>query len=305
MQTATDGVGDGASQMLASSSAPTEAALAALLNDLGKLSKDLLLVLDDYHLFEASEVHDGMTFLLEQQPPQGTWSCDTEPTRRCRWRGCAPRVSCWRCGRPTHASRPRSPRRTSTGRMGLGLSEGDVAALGGRTEGWIAALQLAGAVRSRAASDAQRVHRWVRRRRPLHRGTTSLRRSWHASAPRSGTSPAHDLRPGAAHRPPLRRRHRRAGGTAARGRSTGPTCSSSRSTTGDSGTDTTTCSPTSFARICLRSRGDEVAGASPAGQRVVSRPKATRRRPSATLWKATTGLEPADLDGARHASDAA
>ncbi len=70
MQTATDGVGEGASQLLASSSPPTEAALAALLNDLGRLPKDLLLVLDDYHLIEAPEVHDGMTFLLEQQPPQ-------------------------------------------------------------------------------------------------------------------------------------------------------------------------------------------------------------------------------------------
>ena len=29
-----------------------------------------MLVLDDYHLIEAPEVHDGMTFLVEHQPPQ-------------------------------------------------------------------------------------------------------------------------------------------------------------------------------------------------------------------------------------------
>jgi ATP/maltotriose-dependent transcriptional regulator MalT len=47
-----------------------EAALAALLNDVGGLPEDLLLILDDYHLIEAPEVHDGITFLLEYQPPQ-------------------------------------------------------------------------------------------------------------------------------------------------------------------------------------------------------------------------------------------
>ncbi|MGE5720629.1 MAG: AAA family ATPase, partial [Nocardioidaceae bacterium] len=70
IQTAMDGVGSGALQVLASSSPSTEAALAALLNDLNGQSKDLLLVLDDYHLIEAPEVHDGMTFLLTHRPPQ-------------------------------------------------------------------------------------------------------------------------------------------------------------------------------------------------------------------------------------------
>ena len=36
----------------------------------GRLTTDLLLVLDDYHLVEAADVHEGMTFLLEHQPPQ-------------------------------------------------------------------------------------------------------------------------------------------------------------------------------------------------------------------------------------------
>ena len=35
-----------------------------------RLPADLLLVLDDYHLIEASEIHDGLAFLLDHQPPQ-------------------------------------------------------------------------------------------------------------------------------------------------------------------------------------------------------------------------------------------
>jgi LuxR family maltose regulon positive regulatory protein len=70
IQTAVDGVGNTALQLLASSSPPTDAALAAPLNDIDGLSTDIVLVLDDYHLVETPEVHDGMTFLLEHQPRQ-------------------------------------------------------------------------------------------------------------------------------------------------------------------------------------------------------------------------------------------
>jgi LuxR family transcriptional regulator, maltose regulon positive regulatory protein len=130
--------------MLASSSSPpTEAALAALLNDLGKLPKDLLLVLDDYHLIEGTRGAQRMTFLLEQQPPQlhlvlATGADPPVPLERMRARGQPLEV---------RAADLRSTAEESAaylnGPVGLGLSEGDVAALGGRTEGWIAALQLA------------------------------------------------------------------------------------------------------------------------------------------------------------------
>jgi LuxR family maltose regulon positive regulatory protein len=143
MQTAADGVGEGASQMLASSSPSTEAALAVLLNDLGKLRKDLLLVLDDYHLIGAPEVHDGMTFLLEQQPPQlhvvlATRADPPLALSRLRARGqlLEVRAADLRFSAEESAA-------YLNGAMGLGLSKSDVAALGERTEGWIAALQLA------------------------------------------------------------------------------------------------------------------------------------------------------------------
>jgi LuxR family maltose regulon positive regulatory protein len=143
MRTTMDGVGAGTLQLLASSSPSTEAALAALLNDLNGLSKDLLLVLDDYHLVEAPEVHDGMRFLLEHQPPQlhlvlATRADPPLPLARMRARGqlFEVRAADLRFTAEESAAYLNGP-------MGLGLSEGDVAALDGRTEGWIAALQLA------------------------------------------------------------------------------------------------------------------------------------------------------------------
>ncbi|MDX6204183.1 MAG: hypothetical protein QOF39_240, partial [Frankiales bacterium] len=143
MQTAMDGVGAAALQLLASSSASPEAALPALLNDLNGLSKDLLLVLDDYHLIEAPEVREAMAFLVEHQPPQlhlvlATRADPPLPLARMRARGqlLEVRASDLRFTAEESAAYLNGP-------MGLGLSEGDVTALDGRTEGWIAALQLA------------------------------------------------------------------------------------------------------------------------------------------------------------------
>jgi LuxR family maltose regulon positive regulatory protein len=40
-----------------------------LINDISQLADDLILVLDDYHVIEASGVHEGLSYLLEHQPP--------------------------------------------------------------------------------------------------------------------------------------------------------------------------------------------------------------------------------------------
>jgi hypothetical protein len=121
MRTAVDGLGSDALQLLSSSSSPsTEAALAALLNDLSGRPEELLLILDDYHLIEAPDVHEGMTFLLEHRPPQlhvvlATRTDPPLPLARMRRA-----VSWWRCGRRTFASLSTSPRRTSTARWNSG-----------------------------------------------------------------------------------------------------------------------------------------------------------------------------------------
>jgi LuxR family maltose regulon positive regulatory protein len=140
---AVEDVGGAALGLLDSSPPATEAALAALLNDLGGLTRDLLLVLDDYHLVEAADVHEEMTFLLAHQPPQlhvvlATRTDPPLPLARMRARGQLSEV---------RAASLRFSVEESVaylnGPMGLRLSDSDVAALDGRTEGWIAALQLA------------------------------------------------------------------------------------------------------------------------------------------------------------------
>jgi LuxR family maltose regulon positive regulatory protein len=143
LQKAAEGVGDGALSLLQSPQPSIEAALAVLLNDLQDEGRDILLVLDDYHLVEAPEVHDGMAFLLEHLPPQlhvvlGTRADPALALARLRGRGQLLEV---------RAADLRFTPEESTaylnGAMGLALTSRDVAALDGRTEGWIAALQLA------------------------------------------------------------------------------------------------------------------------------------------------------------------
>jgi LuxR family maltose regulon positive regulatory protein len=143
LETAAEGVGGRALSLLQSPQPPVEAVLATLLNELSALPNDVVLVLDDYHLIEADEVKDGMAFLLEHLPPQLhlviTSRADPAlPLARMRGRGELAEI------------RAADLRFTSgeaaaylNGVMGLALTAADVAALEGRTEGWIAALQLA------------------------------------------------------------------------------------------------------------------------------------------------------------------
>jgi LuxR family maltose regulon positive regulatory protein len=142
LQVAEPGVGAGASTLL-ESQAPTEAVLSSLLNDLAGVSDDVVLVLDDYHVIESRDVQDGMTFLLDHLPAQvhlvlATRSDPPLPLARVRARGdlVEVRVADLRFTRDEAATY------LAEG-MGLVLTPADVAALEGRTEGWIAALQLA------------------------------------------------------------------------------------------------------------------------------------------------------------------
>ena len=135
--------GTGVLSRLQSPEPPTELGLASLLNDLHAIPNDVVLVLDDYHLIDARAVHDGMTFLLEHIPPQLhlviTSRADPPlPLARLRARGELVEI------------RATDLRFTAdeaavylNGVMGLTLTPHDVETLEERTEGWIAALQLA------------------------------------------------------------------------------------------------------------------------------------------------------------------
>jgi ATP/maltotriose-dependent transcriptional regulator MalT len=143
MQAAVPGLGDSALRMLATSSFPDDATLAALLNEVEGLSIDLVVVLDDYHVIESPEVHERMTFVLDHQPPQlhlilATRSDPPLPMAQIRARGQLVEV---RAADLRFSVEEAALYLNDS--MGLGLSDEDVAALEGRTEGWIAALQLA------------------------------------------------------------------------------------------------------------------------------------------------------------------
>ena len=71
LRTVASGVGESALALLqAPRSPPIETVLTALLNDLGALAGDIVLVLDDYHVVDAREVQDAMAFLLGHLPAQ-------------------------------------------------------------------------------------------------------------------------------------------------------------------------------------------------------------------------------------------
>ncbi len=143
LSTAADGVGAGALSLLQSPQLPTEAFLATLLNDLNASSTDIVMVLDDYHLIDSRDVQDGMAFLLEHLPPQvhlviGTRADPALPLARLRGRGELVEI------RATELRfTPEEAAAYLNEVMGLALTAPDVAALETRTEGWIAALQLA------------------------------------------------------------------------------------------------------------------------------------------------------------------
>ena len=122
---------------------PIESVLATLLNELGALPTDVVLVLDDYHTVDAHEIQDAMAFLLEHLPPQvhlviATRADPGLPLARLRGRGELVEVRA-----ADLRFTPDEAAAYLNEVMGLDLGAGDVAALETRTEGWIAALQLA------------------------------------------------------------------------------------------------------------------------------------------------------------------
>jgi LuxR family transcriptional regulator, maltose regulon positive regulatory protein len=144
LQTLVPGVGESALSLLQGPQPPpVEAVLTTLLNELSAVPDDVVLVLDDYHVVDAPDVQDGMAFLLEHLPPQmhlviATRADPAVPLARLRAKGelVEIRAADLRFTRDEAAAYLNEA-------MGLALTAPDVAALEGRTEGWIAALQLA------------------------------------------------------------------------------------------------------------------------------------------------------------------
>jgi LuxR family maltose regulon positive regulatory protein len=129
--------------LLDSPQAPIEVVLTALLNKLSTLPNDLVLVLDDYHLIDVPAIHDGVAFLVDHLPRSMHVIMTTRadpplPLARLRARGELVEVRA-----ADLRFTPDEAAAYLIGAMGLVLTARDIAALEARTEGWIAALQLA------------------------------------------------------------------------------------------------------------------------------------------------------------------
>ncbi len=119
------------------------AVLAGLLNDLATVDHDVLLVLDDFHAIESLEIREGMAFVIDNLPPRTHVVIATRvdpalPLARLRARGELTEV---RGAHLRFTSDEAAAYLTQV--MGLTIEADLITALTGRTEGWIAALQLA------------------------------------------------------------------------------------------------------------------------------------------------------------------
>src|SRR5262249_35596714 len=122
---------------------PIEAALTTLINTLSDLSREIVLVLDDYHTIAAPDIHRAIQFLLDHLPPYLhlliiSRSAPPLLLSRLSARGLLTEIH-------TVDLRftPDEAARFLTEVMQLPLSAGEIAALEARTEGWITGLHLA------------------------------------------------------------------------------------------------------------------------------------------------------------------
>jgi len=120
-----------------------KAVLVPLINQVAQTKNRFALVLDDYHLIESQDIHQGLSFWLEHQPPTMHL------------------VIAGRSDPPLPLAKMRARREMTEIResdlrfsidesdnllnqfLGLNLSREDIKAMVNRTEGWIAGLQLA------------------------------------------------------------------------------------------------------------------------------------------------------------------
>jgi LuxR family transcriptional regulator, maltose regulon positive regulatory protein len=145
-------LGATASALLGSSQPPRmPTILTTLVNDLHSLSGDVIFVLDDYQLIDSADVHEAMTFLIENRPPRLHMIILTRadpplPLSRLRASGelLELRAADLRFG-------PDEGGTYLNQVMGLRLTAANISELVRRTEGWVAGLQMAAlAIRDQA-----------------------------------------------------------------------------------------------------------------------------------------------------------
>jgi LuxR family maltose regulon positive regulatory protein len=144
LQSLEAGTGEAALKMLQSPQPPPiEPILINLINDLSLISKDVALILDDYHLVDAGSIHDMIAFLLDNLPGQihlilATRSDPPLPLARIRSQNL---VSELRAADLSFTDDETADLFSKS--LDLQLSARDIQLIETRTEGWAAGLQLA------------------------------------------------------------------------------------------------------------------------------------------------------------------
>jgi LuxR family transcriptional regulator, maltose regulon positive regulatory protein len=138
----------------ASGATPTADVLVSLINHLDVLAGPTVVAFDDYHVIDSAAIHEAVTFLLDNLPPQVTLAMTTRadpplPLSRLRARGELVEVRA-----ADLRFSPDEAEAFLNEVMGLQLEPALVTALETRTEGWAAGLQLAAlSARTHAAAD--------------------------------------------------------------------------------------------------------------------------------------------------------
>lgn len=82
---------------------PFETMLTLLINDLARLTRRSVVVLEDYHVITAPSIHETLARLLDRLPTTVHLILLTRSDPRFRWPGCAPVATCTNCMPPTCA----------------------------------------------------------------------------------------------------------------------------------------------------------------------------------------------------------
>lgn len=146
LQKVSPAIGQDAQQLLehgGTETLPSDAIVASLIRDVLKLSKPVVLVLDDYHCIESRTIHDFVELLIEHAHP-----ClqilittrKTPPLALARWRA---RDSLAELGNAELQFTLEETTDFLQRVMRLELSKPEIQLLNSRTEGWAAGLQLA------------------------------------------------------------------------------------------------------------------------------------------------------------------
>jgi LuxR family transcriptional regulator, maltose regulon positive regulatory protein len=143
LQTVAPTVGTTSQALIEAAQTPIEAVVGALLNELTAVPHELVLVLDDYHVVEDRQVHEELALFLDRLPPNvhvviASRADPPFPIARFRARRELVEIRA-----ADLRFTPDEAAAYFTDVMALDLEAGELAILTGRTEGWIAALQLA------------------------------------------------------------------------------------------------------------------------------------------------------------------